>query len=134
MAIPSFAEYMKNREDIIMVQLFPYEKEEDLGTFERTFLITKAKNEAAKCNCIIDVFENKHFAYTNMAGENPRGAYGRMRSGRWGVFVTGTEAQLKKMFGGKNTISTKWTQEIEVFAMNGSSFDKTFIVNGKIYS
>ena len=42
MAIPSFSEYMKNKSDIITVQLFPYEKEEDLGTFERTFLITKA--------------------------------------------------------------------------------------------
>lgn len=121
MAIPSFTEYMKNREDIIMVQLFPYEKEEDLGTFERTFLITKATNEAAKCNCVVKVFDHESAAYTNMNGKPSR-------STRWAVFVTGSERQLKKMFGGKNTISTKWTQEIEVFAMKGSSFDKNYIV------
>ena len=54
--------------------------------------------------------------------------------GEWGIFVTGSEKQLKKMFGGKKTISTKSGKEIEVFAMNGSSFDKKFIVKGKVYS
>ena len=121
MAMPSFSEYMKNREEIITVQLFPYEKEEDLGTFERTFLITKATNEAAKCNCAVKVFDHESAAYTNMNGKLAGVT-------RWAVFVTGSERQLKKMFGGKNTISTKWTQEIEVFAMNGSSFDKKYIV------
>ena len=121
MAIPSFSEYMKNKSDIITVQLFPYEKEEDLGTFERTFLITKATNEAAKCNCSVKVFDHESAAYTNMNGKLAGVT-------RWAVFVTGSERQLKKMFGGKNTISTKWTQEIEVFAMKGSSFDKNYIV------
>ena len=101
--MPSFSEYMKNREEIITVQLFPYEKEEDLGTFERTFLITKATNEASKCNCSVKVFDHESAAYTNMNGKL--------------AGITGT-----------NPLSTNWTQEIEVFAMNGSSFDKKYIV------
>lgn len=134
MAIPSFSEYMKNKSDIITVQLFPHALEQELEKSELTQLITIAKNEASKCHCTIKVFD-KQFAYTNMNNKTMMGeTSGGKGFGEWGIFVTGGEKQLKKMFGGKKTISTKSDKEIEVFAMNGSSFDKKFIVKGKVYS
>lgn len=134
MAIPSFSEYMKNKSDIITVQLFPHALEQELEKSELTQLITMAKNEASKCHCTIEVFD-KQIAYTNMNNKTMMGeTSGGKGFGKWGIFVTGGEKQLKKMFGGKKTISTKSDKEIEVFAMNGSSFDKKFIVKGKVYS
>ena len=121
MAMPSFSEYMKNREEIITVKLFPYEKEEVLGTFERTQLITMSESEASKHNCTITVFDHKNASFINVNNKP-------VHPGRWAVFASGSESNLKKMFNGKNTVSTRWTQEIEVFAMNGSSFDKKYIV------
>lgn len=134
MAMPSFSEYMKNKSDIITVQLFPHALEQELEKSELTQLITMAKNEASKCHCTIAVFD-KQFAYTNMNNKTMMDVLpDKGFSIGCGIFVTGSEKQLKKMFGGKKTISTKSGKEIEVFAMNGSSFDKKFIVKGKIYS
>ena len=134
MAIPSFTEYMKNKSDIITVQVFPYESKKELNSSEKKYLITLATNEASKCNCIVEVFDKENFAYTNMVGDNERGAFGRMTGGSWGIFVTGAEKSIKKMFGGKNTISTKWNDVVETFAMKGSSFDKKFVVKGRVYA
>ena len=130
MTMPSFSEYMKNKSDIITIQLFPHALEQELEKSELTQLITMAKNEASKCHCTIEVFD-KQFAYTNM---NNKTMIDVLPDNGVGIFVTGSEKQLKKMFGGKKTISTKSGKEIEVFAMNGSSFDKKFVVKGKIYS
>lgn len=102
MAIPSFTEYMKNKSDIITVHIFSMASQAGYEYFtdaDKKNMVVLAKREALKQHCSIEV-KNTPFAYEDMLGYKNRGV--------WGIFVTGSEKNILKMFEDKD-ISTKDT-------------------------
>jgi hypothetical protein len=102
MAMPSFSEYMKNKSDIITVHIFSMASQAGYEYFtdaDKKNMVVLAKREALKQHCSIEV-KNTSFIYEDMLGYKKRGV--------WGIFVTGSEKNILRMFEDKD-ISTKDT-------------------------
>ena len=101
MTRPSFTEYMKNKSDIITVELFQMANLpgfEYFSDYDREWMERTAKLAASKHHC--EVFsKRKGYAYEDMLGY--------INKGSWGIFVTGAEKNILRMF--KGDVHTKGT-------------------------
>jgi hypothetical protein len=126
MAMPSFSEYMKNKSDIITVHIFSMASQAGYEYFtdaDKKNMVVLAKREALKQHCSIEV-KNTPFAYEAMLGYQKRGV--------WGIFVTGSEKNILRMFEDKD-ISTKDTGSLitPIDRHNGRVFKGSIIKESK---
>lgn len=127
----TFSEYMKaNKSNIITVHMFPNIGNNRYALKNKDEIIERVKEEAKKHNVKIKVVdEGKYCTYYNINGNMNGGRKELM------IFATGTVANLKKMFNGKNYLyyGERKINSVEIFRMsgpayNGKDFAEEFIV------